>query len=76
MRSRGMRHATLLPLNFLLFLACGDAPGDTTDSAETGTTAGEEAALTYYRDIKAILDGKCVALSQPWQRRPLLARVL
>lgn len=65
MHSRGMRHATILPLSLFLFLACGDAPGDATGSAETGTTAGEEAAVTYYRDIKAILDGKCVGCHSP-----------
>lgn len=73
------RRAPLLTLA-LLVPACADTPADTTDTtadttADTGTSTGtsdptEGAAVTYYRDIKPILDRSCTGCHTPGNIAP------
>ena len=47
-----------------VLLGCGD-DGGAADTTATATTDGTGAALTYFRDVKPILDAKCVSCHQP-----------
>ncbi|MEZ4451493.1 MAG: hypothetical protein R3B09_18630 [Nannocystaceae bacterium] len=69
-----MRSDPRLSLALLTILAaCGDAPSgdaatDTTTAADTDaetTGTGDDAAPTYWRDAKAILDARCVDCHSP-----------
>ncbi len=71
------RSAPALPLALLL-VACSDGSdaiaddtgttGDTTGTV--GTTGPDDAAVTYYRDIKAILDRSCAGCHAPGNIAP------
>ncbi|MBZ5713461.1 monooxygenase [Nannocystis pusilla] len=67
------RLSAIIPLGLLL-VACGDAPGDsagTTDETGAGTSTGGDAPeVTYWRDIKTILDAKCVGCHSPGNLAP------
>ncbi len=72
-----MQRRALLTLA-LLVPACADTPADTSDTtAGTDTTADtgtgdptEGAAVTYYRDIKPILDRSCTGCHTPGNIAP------
>lgn len=46
-----------------LLAGCGDDGANPT--GDGATTGGNDAALTYFRDVKPILDAKCVGCHQP-----------
>ena len=50
----------------------GTAPTDTTDPTMAGSTtdSGADAAVTYYRDIKSILDARCTQCHTPGNIAP------
>lgn len=60
--------ARTIPL-CLALAACPGDPGDAATSESAGstssTTSAEAAAVTYHRDVKAILDAKCVGCHSP-----------
>ena len=51
-----MRQSCVTAAIWACFAACGG-----NDVADTGTTAGIDEALTYFRDVKPILDAKCTS---------------
>ncbi len=74
--SRLLAAAPLLLLTSLL-PACADGPAETTgsdtssdDSSGGDPTGGSAAAVTYYRDIKPILDSKCSNCHRPGNIAP------
>ena len=76
MHRRAPAHLVTLAL---LLPACADPAGDTTDgagtTADTGTadSTGDPtggAAITYHRDIKAILDRSCAGCHAPGNIAP------
>ena len=76
MHRRAPAHLVTLAL---LLPACADPAGDTTDgagtTADTGTADStadptEGAAITYHRDIKAILDRSCAGCHAPGNIAP------
>lgn len=69
------RITAIFPLGLLL-VACGDvsesSAGTTDGGSDTAgsSTTGEAAAVTYWRDVKAVLDAKCVGCHSPGNLAP------
>ena len=67
--------ARTLPL-CLALTACSDDKGDTAVTTETAgstgaaSTGGEQLGVTYYKDVKAILDARCVNCHAPGNIAP------
>ena len=53
----------LVSLAALAAFACTSSTDDSIDTPDTGTEvdAGDQPAVVYYRDVKPILDGRCVS---------------
>lgn len=56
-----MRSSTVACLALVALTGCSAAPGTDTSDGDTG----DAAALTYYRDVKPILDAYCVHCHRP-----------